>query len=76
MEAFTALLGHEGVGGGGGGIGIRRSPVNSSYKGQWREFLSQRPVARSVDVLFDLRLKQTPETPVIWEAMALITASL
>ena len=47
------------------------------------EFPSQRPVTRSFDVFFDLRLirgnnavKQIIETPVIWDAMALIMTSL
>ena len=45
------------------------SPVNSL-----------RPVTRSFDVFFDLRLEQTVEetigTPVIWDAIALIMTSL
>ena len=44
------------------------------------EFPSQRPVTWSFDVFFDLRLnkrlKQTIKTPVIWDAIALITTSL
>ena len=44
------------------------------------EFLSQRPVTRSFDVFFDLSLnklvEQTIETPVIWDAVALIITSL
>ena len=35
---------------------IHRSLVNSPYKGQW--FPSQRPVMRSFDVFFDLRLNK------------------
>ena len=45
------------------------------------EFPSQRPVTRSFDVFFDLRLKkrlskQTNNTQVIWDAIALIMTSL
>ena len=41
-------------------------------------FPSQRPVTRSFDVLFDLRLneqtvEQTIERPVIWDAIAWLT---
>ena len=43
------------------------------------EFPSQRPVTRSFDIFFDLCLKQiveqTMETPVIWDASALIMTS-
>ena len=43
-------------------------------------FPSQRPVARSYDVFFDLRLKQTVEQtvekPVIWDDIALIMTTL
>ena len=35
--------------------GIHRSPVNSPHKGQWR---GERPVTRSFDVFFDLRLNK------------------
>ena len=43
-------------------------------------FPSQRPVTRSLDVFYDLRLKKKPieqriEKPVIWEAIALIMTS-
>ena len=51
--------------------------VNSPVTG---EFPSQRPVARSFDVFFDLRLnkqlKKTIEMPVVIDAMALIMTSL
>ena len=44
------------------------------------EFPAQRPVTRSIDVFFDLRLKKTVEltieTPVIWDAVVLIMTSL
>ena len=45
------------------------------------EFPTQRPVTRSFDVFFDLRLKKkrlskTLETPVIWDAIVLIMTSL
>ena len=43
---------------------------NSQVTGK---FHSQRPVTRSFDVFFDLRLnkrQQTIETPVIWDAIA------
>ena len=39
------------------------------------EFPSQRPVTRSFDVFFDLRLN-TIDTPVIWDATALIMTPL
>ena len=52
---------------------VVKSPVTN-------EFPSQRPVTRSFDVFFDLRLKKTVEykivTPVIWDAIALIMTSL
>ena len=37
---------------------------------------SQRPVTRSFDVLFEQTIEQTIETPVIWDAIALIVTSL
>ena len=43
------------------------------------EFPSQRPVTRSFDVLFDLRLNKRLskiETPVIWDTIAPIMTSL
>ena len=44
------------------------------------EFPAQRPVTRSFDVFFDLRLNQPlsklVETLVIWDAIALIVTSL
>ena len=44
------------------------------------KFPSQRPVTRSFDVFFDLRLKkgvkETIETPVIWDTIALIMTPL
>ena len=44
------------------------------------EFPSQRPVTRSFDVFFDLRLEQKVEQTiarlVIWDAIALIMTSL
>ena len=44
------------------------------------KFPSQRPVMRSFDVFFDLhlnkRLSKQIETPVIWDAIALIMTSL
>ena len=44
------------------------------------EFHSQRPVTRSFDVLFDLRLNKQLnkkiDTPVIWDAIAHIMTSL
>ena len=40
------------------------------------EFPSQRSVTRSFDVLFDLRMKKTIETPMAWDAIALIMTSL
>ena len=42
------------------------------------EFPAQRPVTRSLDVFFDLpepTVEQTVETPVIWDAIALIMTS-
>ena len=36
------------------------------------EFPSQRPVTRSFDVFFDLRLNQVIETPLIWDAIAFV----
>ena len=42
-------------------------------------FPSQRPVTQNFDVFFDLRMRkkqQTIETPVIWDAIALIMTSL
>ena len=53
--------------------GIHRSPVNSSVTG---EFPAQRPVTRSFDVFFDLRLNKRLETLVIWDAIAPIMTSL
>ena len=62
MEIFSALLAFcEG-----------NSPV-------LREFPSQRPVTRGFDVFLsapEQRVVQTIETPVIWDAIALITTSL
>ena len=50
--------------------GIHRAPVYSF----------QRPVTRSFDISFDQRLKkkveETTQTPVIWDAIELIMASL
>ena len=40
------------------------------------EFPSQRPVTRSFDDLFEQIVEQTIETPVIWDAIALIMTSL
>ena len=67
METFSALLALE--------RGIPRSPVNSPVTG---EFPLQRPVTRSFEVFFDMRLnqRQTIETPVIWDAIALIMTPL
>ena len=51
---------------------VRNSPVSG-------EFPPQRPVTRSFDVFFDLRLNKRfskLETPVIWDAMALIMTPL
>ena len=43
------------------------------------EFPSQKPMTRSFDVFFDMRHKQTVqqtmETPMIWDAIALIMTS-
>ena len=50
----------------------RNSPVTC-------EFPSRRPVTRSFDVFFDLRLNKRLskiETPVIWDAITLIKTSL
>ena len=50
--------------------GIHRSPVNSPHKGQWRGvwcFLWSAP---------EPTMEQTIETPVIWDAIALIMTSL
>ena len=50
--------------------GLHQSPVNSPHRGQWRElwcFLWSGPVPT---------VEQTMETPVIWDAMALVMTSL
>ena len=39
-------------------------------------FPSQGSVTRSFDVFFDIRLSKKIETPVIWDAIALIMTSL
>ena len=63
METFSALL----------AFCVGNSPVTG-------EVPAQGPVTRSFGVFFDLRLKptveQTMETPVIWDAIALIMTSL
>ena len=40
------------------------------------EFPTQKPVTRSFDVFFAPTVEQTMETPVIWDAIALIMTSL
>ena len=67
METFSALL----------AICAGNSPVT----GEFREFPAQRPVTRSFDVFFDLRLnkwlsKQSWVRLVIWDAIVLIMMSL
>ena len=63
METFSALL----------ALCAGNSPVTG-------EFPAQRPVTRSFDVSFDLRLdltiEQTMDTPVFWDAIAVIMTSL
>ena len=63
IETFSALL----------SLCAGNSPVTG-------EFPSQRPVTRSFDTFDDLRLnkrlKQTIETPMIWDAIASIMTSL
>ena len=50
--------------------GIHRSPVNSPHKGQWRGALMMSLI------LHEPTVEQTMETPVIWDAIALIMTSL
>ena len=64
MESFSVLL----------ALCEGKSPVTG-------EFPSQRPETRGFDVFFDLRrsdqtFEQTIETPVFWNAIALIMTSL
>ena len=40
------------------------------------EFPAQRPVPRSFDIFFEPAVEQAIETPVIWDAIALIMTSL
>ena len=51
--------------------GIHRSPVNSPHKGQWRGALMFFLWSAS-----EQTVEQTIETPVIWDAIALIMTSL
>ena len=62
METFSALLALV--------RGIHRSPVNSPHKGQWRGALMFLWSAPGQTV------EKTIETPLIWDVMALIMASL
>ena len=60
METFSALL----------ALCEGNPPVTGGFP-------SQRPVTRGIDVSFDLRSNErTIETPVIWDAIALIITSL
>ena len=49
-------------------VGIHQSPVDSPHKGQWRGALMFSSLEQTVE--------QTMETPVIWDANALIVKSL